>query len=351
MKPERPRKTIPIKEILRALLDESQPFPANYLPSFSDLDGPNLSAVKTVWLDIPISRRLALMEDLNDLNETDTTVLLDNIARLGLEDTDDRVRTSAARLLWETEDPALIDRFVAILDNDPSQVARAAGAAALGRFVYLGELEDLDAARFEKVVNRLLLAATQADSPLVRRNALASLGYSSRPEVAQLVQQAYDSGDVDWVNSALVAMARSGSSEWEPAVKRLLNSPNGMLQISAIRAAGELELSSTRRILLDLLEDEGTDSEIRAAVIWSLSQIGGEQVREALEALADETDDEEESELLDEALENLNLTEMGQEMLAMFDFDIESEDEVGGVVDLERPDDDEDEKGEPTDQA
>ena len=51
------------------------------------------------------------------------------------------------------------------------------------------------------------------------------------------------------------------------------------------------------------------EGEITNAVIWSLSQIGGEDVRVYLENLLDQTKDEEQIEFLEEALENLSFTE------------------------------------------
>ena len=60
---------------------------------------------------------------------------------------------------------------------------------------------------------------------------------------------------------------------------------------------------------LGALEEEAQDSEIRAAIFWSLSKIGGEEVRETLETILEETEDEEEVEILEEALDNLSFTE------------------------------------------
>jgi hypothetical protein len=89
-----------------------------------------------------------------------------------------------------------------------------------------------------------------------------------------------------------------------------------------VQAAGELMSSDARGLLLSMLEDE-EDDEVIAAIIWSLSQIGGEDVRTYLEALLDKTEDEDESEdlleLIENALENLTFTEDLErfEMLAL----------------------------------
>ena len=45
------------------------------------------------------------------------------------------------------------------------------------------------------------------------------------------------------------------------------------------------------------------------AAVWSLSEIGGEDVRETLENLLEETEDEEAIELIENALDNLIFNE------------------------------------------
>ena len=87
-------------------------------------------------------------------------------------------------------------------------------------------------------------------------------------------------------------------------------------------------------MLLDLLEEEAQDPELRYATIWSLSQIGGEQVRETLEELLEETEDEEEAEWLENALDNLTLTETGQNM-NLLDIDLSDEELYGKVINLD----------------
>jgi hypothetical protein len=57
-----------------------------------------------------------------------------------------------------------------------------------------------------------------------------------------------------------------------------------------------------------MLETED-DGDLISAAIWSLSQIGGEDVQIYIESLIDSTEDEELIEFLEEALENLAFTE------------------------------------------
>src|SRR4030066_460760 len=104
-------------------------------------------------------------------------------------------------------------------------------------------------------------------------------------------------------------------------------------RLEAARAAGELEMTEAILVLLELLDDP-SDS-IRDASIWSLSQIGGEGVRDRLEKLFDEAQDDREIDYLESALDNLVFTE-GMQLMPLFnlseyedaeDYDPAAEDE------------------------
>lgn len=324
---------ISIQQLVNALLDISTPFPPRYLHRLSDLEGAELDLVRQAWPRIHPTRKLALLEDLEELAESDTLVFFDDLARIALDDSEPGVRSRAISLLWESERLDLVPRFLQMLTTDASSEVRAAAASALGKFIYLGEIDEIPSETLHTIEDRLIDVQKSNDEPLVRRRALEALGFSSREEVPSLIQAAYETNDPDWVASALFAMGRSYDKNWETAVLNNLHHPKANIQLEAIRAAGELELESSRRILLDILEEEAQDSEIRFATIWSLSQIGGEEVRETLENILDETEDEEEAEWIENALDNLSLTETGHAM-DLLNIDLTDEDLLGHVIDL-----------------
>jgi HEAT repeat protein len=303
------KKNISFQQVISSLLDTQTPFPPVYLHQFSDLEGSDLDSLRTVWPQVHPDRRFSLLEDLENLAEVDTLVLFDNLALFALNDSDPRVRTVAIRLLWEHEDPDVVDTFFRILREDEDTNVRAAAAAALGKFVYLGEVEDIPVDILHDVESHLLEVMGSQDSPLVRRRALESLGFSGRSEVPSLIRTAYNTGEPDWLASALFAIGRSADETWGPDVLRMLRYPRIDVQIEAVRAAGELALDTARDPLLRLLEEEIDDNDLRIATIWSLSQIGGEDVRETVEKMGDETEDEEEAGFLEDALDNLSFTE------------------------------------------
>jgi HEAT repeat protein len=87
-----------------------------------------------------------------------------------------------------------------------------------------------------------------------------------------------------------------------------LSNPDESIRAEAMQAAGELGLRSARPVLLDQLEEE-EDLLMRHEIIWALSQIGGEGVRNRLEELFELEQDDEEADFLEEAIQNLAFTE------------------------------------------
>jgi HEAT repeat protein len=91
-------------------------------------------------------------------------------------------------------------------------------------------------------------------------------------------------------------------------VLRMIVSEDHRTRLAAVQAAGELELKLARPLLLRLLEEEFHEA-IAGAAIWSLSQIGGEDVRIYLQNLLDNVEDDDQAAFLEEALDNLAFTE------------------------------------------
>ncbi len=301
-------KKIPFAQIVTELKDDLKPFPPKYLHRFSDLEGKELALLKNAWDSLSEKRKTHLLQDLEELSDSETLVCFDEVARIGLGDTSPAVRSISARLLWESEDVTLIPIFLGMMERDKDAGARAAGAAALGRYVLIGEIEELSPEQHQHVEDSLLLVCTGKDLPIVRQRALESLGYSERPEVPILIEKALDSPDFAWIACGLFAISRSLDPRWEKQVLKYLDHQDDDVRFEAIRAAGELELESARQPLINLLESGEEDGENRLAVIWSLSQIGGDEVQETLEKCLEDCDDEE-AEYIEEAITNLNFNQ------------------------------------------
>jgi HEAT repeat protein len=297
------------QSVLDALVSDRKEFPRRYLQEFSDIGPLELKTVMDVWPQVKPGRKLTLLEELSVLADTDTLVSFDDFARALLTDPEPDVRTRAIRLLDEYEDPKIVPSYLDMLKNDPDINVRVAAANALRLFVDLGELEEIPENIYHEVENALLASAASEDDVRIRRVALESLGYSSRPEVTTLIDSAFHRTDPAWQASALVAMGRSADNRWDEEVLRSLVHVDDRIRKAAVQAAGELSLKSARTILLKMLGEE-EDDQILSAVIWSLSQIGGEDVRTYLENLLDALEeDDEQIAFLEEALDNLAFTE------------------------------------------
>jgi HEAT repeat protein len=300
--------SVPFKTIIDSLLDDDQPFPPRFLHRFSDMPRSELDALKEIWVKVSPQRKLSLLDDLEELAEADTLTSFDELAQFLFNDKDGEVRTRAIRLLLESEDVKLIPIYLKMLNEDEHAGTRAAAANALGKFVYLGELDKYPSPTKKQIEDQLLDTTTNNGDVLVRRRALESLGYSGREEVPPLIEAAYAQKDPDWLVSALFAMGRSCDERWNKQVLSKLHDEREDVRSEAIHAAGELEIKSSRPTLLDLLAEE-EDLEIRRELIWALASIGGEGVRTRLEELFDIEEDDVEADFIEEALGELNVTE------------------------------------------
>lgn len=295
------------QSVIDALLDSGKPFPKKYLQFFSDIDSASLQLLLDAWPRVSLTRKRTLLADLDQLLVEDSLVSFDDLARALLTDLDAPVRAGATRLLAECGDQKLLPLYEKIIAGDPSPEVRAEAAHSLGFFVALGELEQISEAALRRA-EESLLAAARDDNVEVRRRALESLGFSAREEVPALIEAALRRESRDWRVSALIAMGRSSDERWAEPVIRMLLSEDRDVRLEAARAAGELSLPAARLPLLRMLEEE-TDPEIFSAIVWSLSQVGGEDVRVYLENLLDQTDDDDEIDFIEDALANLAFTE------------------------------------------
>ena len=294
-------------QVIQALQDPSMPVPPKYMYKLSDVSASDLTALKTAWPKIPTERRVAVLEDALSFFESDEAMDFSEIGLLGLDDENDQVRELGIRLMAPYEMIELAPKFISMSANDSSTLVRAVAAAALGVYVYLGEIEEVDENTLKTVEQTLLKGFAEGQPDLVRRRSLEALSYSSLEEVLPMIQSAYESSQTDWVVSALNAMSRNLDEKWNPMVLDSLKDLRPAVRAEAAHAAGEMELEGSRDVLLEMIRDD--NSEAQAAAIWSLSQIGGEGVGEALEKLLDETEDDDLAEVIEEALDNLEFTE------------------------------------------
>jgi len=299
---------VDFNEVIDALLDDAVSFPAKYLSSLSGLEGIELEQLEETWPQITPLRRQRLLEDMESLTDGSFIVEFDQVFKLGLEDENPQVKLTAIRGLWETDDPTVALELMEILETDPNPEVCAQAAAGFGRFIYLGELEEIDQTIPNRMVQQLLAILSTEEPEIVRRRALESLGFSSHPKVPERIEEAYNKEREDWTISALIAMGRSANPQWNPLVIENLSHEEPQVRIEAAQSAGLLGAQETVPHLLQLIDDPEED--VRLAAIWALSEVGGLDARAAVEGLLKKSQDENEIEFLEDALENIDFNEL-----------------------------------------
>jgi HEAT repeat protein len=290
---------------------------------FSNLKQEALVSFKSIWPTIPVQRRRDIMHELVEISEVNFEVYFDPVFLLALGDEDAEVRTAAINGLWEHEDPQLIGPLVHLLRTDETVGVRAAAATALGHFVYLGAVEEIDQHQTLLAEEALLDTIHQGKEDVeVRRRAVESIAFSSEPAVAQIIENAYYDENEKMQVSAIFAMGRSADSHWRPQVIVELDNENSEIRYEAARACGELEASEAVAKLVELI-DEDPDLQVQEMAIWALGRIGGQAASEALEICL-ESEVEVISLAAEEALDELNLFSDSFDLL---DFDDDDDDD------------------------
>ncbi|MBI9046849.1 MAG: HEAT repeat domain-containing protein [Anaerolineaceae bacterium] len=318
---------IPFETVMEALLDNNTPFSAAYIYHFSDISSEHFDVLKACWDKIDPLRLIGLIEDLAEISHLDTLVSFEDIAWLCINNQDPKIRTLAIQLLLNTDKTSkrIAEGFLNLLNNDGNSVVRAAAASALDIFIYTGELEKISEELLRRVEKALLTKISSDEILHVKRKCLESLGFSSRKEIPALIEEYFNEGQDFWKESAIIAMGKSADPRWHDQVLEMIYHHSESIRFEAIRAAGELELRKARSILMGFLDEpDNFDEDTISAIIWSLSQIGGEGVSELLNSIMEDIDDVEQEEFILNAIENLVLTE-GFYDFNMFDIDEDEE--------------------------
>lgn len=304
------------KETLTELATEKK-LHTSKLYNLSQINEADLATFRDIWPKIPTQRRRDIMRTLGEITEANFEVYFDPIFLLGLGDEDAEVRAAAINGLWENETTALIGPLVHLLRADEAVNVRAAAAIALGKFIYLSELEEIDQAQAILAEEALLETIHQAREDIeVRRRAVESISYSCETGVADIIETAYYDENEKMQVSAVFAMGRSADKRWRPQVVAELENPNTELRFEAARACGELEAREAIPKLANLVEED-PDLEVQQMAVWAMGRIGGDVARELLEYYL-ESDVEALSLAAEEALDELNLMDG---TFDLFDFD------------------------------
>lgn len=314
------------KDILQHIASDPQ-LHTSHLYILSKMDKESLTTFQETWPNVAVQRRRDVMQELLEIAEANFEVDFVPVFLLGLGDDDADVRATAVKSLWEYEDVSLVPVLVHMLKTDEAPLVREATASALGQFVYLNELEELNPNVGKMVEEALLETIYQATEDLhVRRRAIESVSFSADARIGPIIENAYFHDNAKMQVSAIFAMGRNADSRWLPSVIEELDNPNTEIRFEACRACGELEAKDAVARLITLIEEDA-DIEVQEMAIWALGRIGGDLAREALEACL-ELEQPVLVQAAEESLDELNL--FADAELMLYDFD-----EDGDVMDFD----------------
>lgn len=259
-------------------------------------------------LDEDVRRRVVLA--LSEAGEADFELDFTAIGRLVLNDPASPVRTLGIELLWEDTSLDVMSALLEMAHADESAAVRAAAASALGPFILMGELGEIDSALFERAQELLLeIYDNEREDTEVRRRALEAVANSSHEAVEDAILDAFQSEDRRLQVSALFAMGRTADDRWAAIVLDELGDEDHELRYEAARAAGELELEDAISALTQIAFDD--EVELRDVAVWALGEIGGRESLRVLNQIGDEARENEDEELLSAIEDAIAMASLG----------------------------------------
>lgn len=290
---------------LSELSDEGKPVVSKTLANLSSLSPKELLSFLDKFSHMSTARRIEIVQKLVGLAEDSVEMNFNDIFIACLPDPAAEVRVGSIEGLWEYEDRSIIDTFITMLNQDSQDAVRAAAATALGRFALLAELGDLrheDGARIERAL--VSVVGRNSESTEVKRRALESVSAFSKPEIKQMIQDAYNSMEHDMRVSAIYAMGMNCDSQWLDTLLKELGNSDVEMRYEAAVACGELGVEDAVPSLIELIQD--TDSQVQLSAIAALGRIGGDEAEAVLKECLNDPD-EHVRDAAEDALDELSL--------------------------------------------
>ncbi|MBN2471790.1 MAG: HEAT repeat domain-containing protein [Anaerolineae bacterium] len=306
-------------DVLADLTGSSELFDAATVYGLSALNRQQLTALSDIWLTIAPERRGRLLQHLNTVSEANFEMDFRGINRLALSDPESNVRRIAIEGLWEDESLDYMHKLVGITREDPSLDVRAAALTELGRFILLGEYEEIPRADARLAQETVLQVLHSDEDNDIRRRALEAIANCSRPGVSDMIREFYAQDDISMRMSALFAMGRTCDAAWTEEILQELEGHVPELQYEAARAAGHIQIQEAIPYLRRMLE-ETDDTEILEIVIWALGEIGGEAARKILNKVIERAEAEGDEEILEAAEDALDAASLPGDLM-LFDFE------------------------------
>jgi len=270
-----------IEEIITDLADSKKPLLNSQLAELSNLDSHDLEVFVQAWVTFTAKQRRQIVYRLVELTSDNVELNFDSIFKQCLKDQDADVRSEAIEGLWESEEAALIEPLIHLLEQDTSEKVQSAAAVALGKFAILAEYKKLRPHHTSRISEALLGVINDKNRPVeVRRRNLESAAPLSLPQVHEAIMDAYQSHNTKFRVSSIYAMGKNCDPSWLPVLLNELNNDDPEMRYEAVGACGELEEMEAVPHLVELVNDPDVD--VRLATIQTLGKIGGTEAKQCL---------------------------------------------------------------------
>ena len=273
---------------LDGLKDPATQLSVTGLQQLDALESEQIEAFRSAWPEIDFERRRQVIHQLVALTEDNPDLNFDAVFLAVMDDSDAAVRSDAVRGLWEYEERDLIPPLLRLLERDEEAEVREEAALALGRFVLLSTLGNLQEHQYQEVeqgLRRTIEDALEVEE--VRARALEAIGASSRPWVSEAIEGAYEGEEVRLKISALHAMGRSCEPRWLPVLIDELANDDPEIRYEAATALGSLADGKAVAHLDPVLRD--SDPVVQEAAILALGHIGGSGAKVLLRPLLEDS--------------------------------------------------------------
>lgn len=254
--------------------------------ALSHLIWSDLEAVQQVWSGLPSDRKVDVLGQLSRSERTYGRQDFNAVYELALADADPAVRRMAAESIVAENGAAPLGTLVRLAREDPEPRVREAVVAALADFAFLAEVGEIPDEWPDRLRTLLLgIFNDPAEPAIVRREALASVGYLDSVQVESAIEEAFEDAELQlW---ALRAMGHTANPDWLETLQEEASHPDPTVRQAVARALGDIADERASETVADLVDDP--ELEVRLAAIAALGEIGGDEAREALiYALEDE---------------------------------------------------------------
>ena len=270
-----------LEKFLSELGEDSKPPRHSGLLLLSGLTSDEVAQFKAVWTALPQSRKCETLSSLSELSEDNLELDFSAVFRASLTDADDEVRQRATQGLWECDDRTIIRPLIQLLESDPSAGVRSAATLSLGKFAEMAQNGKVLSRDADRIRAALLSAINEdEDDPDVKRRAIEAVASFNSPEIEEIIQEAYDSGDLKLVQSAIYAMGRTSDNRWLPTIMDETHHDDPAIRYEAATACGQLGDEMTVPHLMRLIDDE--DLQVQLSALGALGTIGGPLAKRAL---------------------------------------------------------------------